>query len=357
MAKKNLNWAVLGTGTIANEMAQAALSAGRKFYSVGNRTISKAQQFAEKYQISKVYSDFREMFTDEAVDVIYIATPHNTHFPWMMEALRNGKHVLVEKAITLSSAELTAAIRLAEEMNLVLAEAQTVYHMPLHKELLSRVRSGEFGPVRMIQINFGSYKEYDMENRFFNLDLAGGALLDIGVYAISMARYFMDSKPDSVISRVHFAESGTDEMSGIVLDNQEGQMAVLSVSLHAKQPKRAVISCDKAYVEIMDYPRASEAKIVDAVAGACETVRLGDTKKALWYEMEDMEQAIGERMERAGKTECIRNEEKDGGSEKLMHLGFTEDVMEIMTKLRQDWGLCYGTEAAPGIPKYEQAEE
>ena len=95
--EKNLNWAVLGTGVIANEMAQALCNMGKKLYAVGNRTHEKAVAFAEKYGIEKVYEDFNEMFTDPDVDVIYITTPHNTHITFVREALKNKKHVLCEK--------------------------------------------------------------------------------------------------------------------------------------------------------------------------------------------------------------------------------------------------------------------
>ena len=123
----------------------------------------------------------------------------------MKKALENGKHILVEKSITLNSSELCEMISLANERGLILAEAMTIWHMPIYKELWKIIENGELGKVQMIQLNFGSYKEYNMKNRFFNMDLAGGALLDIGVYALSIARSFMESKPDQVLSQVKFA--------------------------------------------------------------------------------------------------------------------------------------------------------
>ena len=111
---KNINWAVLGTGVIANEMAVALKKNGKNIYAVGNRTHEKAVIFAEKYGIGKVYADYNEMFTDPDVDVIYITTPHNTHLNFMKKAIENGKHILVEKSITLNSAELNEALALAE---------------------------------------------------------------------------------------------------------------------------------------------------------------------------------------------------------------------------------------------------
>ena len=254
-----IKWAVLGTGVIANEMAAALAKDGRNIYAVGNRTHSKAVAFAEKYGIEKVYDDFEEMFTDPDVDVIYITTPHNTHLPFMEKALRGGKHVLAEKSITLNSAELERVRALAKEKKLILAEAMTIYHMPLYRKLREILASGRLGKVNLITMNFGSFKEYDMQNRFFNRNLAGGAMLDIGVYALSFVRWFMESKPDVVLSQYNPAPTGVDESSVFVLKNAEAQMATVALSLHSKQPKRGMISCEKGYIEIMEYPRAEEA--------------------------------------------------------------------------------------------------
>ena len=239
---EEIKWAVLGTGVIANEMAAALAKDGRNIYAVGNRTHSKAVAFAEKYGIEKVYDDFEEMFTDPDVDVIYITTPHNTHLPFMEKALRGGKHVLAEKSITLNSAELERVRALAKEKKLILAEAMTIYHMPLYRKLREILASGRLGKVNLITMNFGSFKEYDMQNRFFNRNLAGGAMLDIGVYALSFVRWFMESKPDVVLSQYNPAPTGVDESSVFVLKNAEAQMATVALSLHSKQPKRGMIS-------------------------------------------------------------------------------------------------------------------
>ena len=348
--ERKLNWAVLGTGVIANEMAQALENMGRRLYAVGNRTHEKAVTFAEKYQVSKVYDDFHEMFHDPEVDVIYITTPHKTHIEFVREALANKKHVLCEKSITLNSRELEEAIKLAEENDVIFAEAMTIWHMPIYKKLWNIVDNSveernvcgqsadeiqksenteelpSLGKVQMIQLNFGSYKEYDMKNRFFNINLAGGALLDIGVYALSLARSFMLSQPNQVQSQVKYAPTRVDEQAGILLMNQEGQMATLALSLHSKQPKRAVISCEKGYIEIMEYPRADKAVIVDAETGKRHEITVGSTANALQYEMMDMENAIL------------------NGNPAVMRLSDTRDVMEIMTNIRKEWGMKYPKE-------------
>lgn len=323
---KTYRWASLGCGVIANQLAEAMNQENRSLYAIGNRTREKAVAFAEKYGVEKVYGHPEEMFTDPEVDIIYLSTPHNTHINYLLKALNNGKHVLCEKSITLNSEELTLAVDAAKANNVVLAEAMTVFHMPIYRVLKSRMDAGEFGPLRFLQLNFGSYKEWDMNNRFFSRDLAGGAMLDIGVYALSVARWFMRSQPDQVLSQVKMAPTGVDEQAGILLMNPDQEMATISLSLHSKQPKRATLSFDKCYIEIFEYPRADQATITWTEDDRKEEVAAGETANALRYEILDMEAAV-----------------RDGADMSLAH---TIDVMQLMSDIRQQWGMTYPEEDA-----------
>ena len=223
------------------------------------------------------------------------------------------------------SRELDEAIDLADKKGVVIGEAMTIYHMPIYKKLKEILESGKLGKVNLITMNFGSFKEYDMNNRFFNKNLAGGAMLDIGVYALSFIWWFMDSKPDQLLSQVKPAPTGVDEQAGLLLMNQEGQMASVMLSLHSKQPKRGMVSCEKGYIEIMEYPRAWEARITYTDSGETEVIQTGEYADALAYELADMEKAI------RGDAEC-------------MHLDYTKDVMDMMTEFRKEWGFQYPEE-------------
>lgn len=321
---KELNWATYGCGVIANELAQALQKKDKKLYSVANRTYAKAVDFAKKYDIKKVYQNPDDVFTDDNVDIIYISTPHNTHIQYLRKALTAKKHVLCEKSITLNSCELDEAYRLAQKNGVILAEAMTIYHMPIYKKLKYILDSGKLGPLRLIQMNFGSYKEYDMNNRFFNKNLAGGAMLDIGVYAMSFIRLFMSETPSDILSQVKYASTGVDEQAGILLMNSKDEMATVSLSLHAKQPKRGTVSFDKGYIEIYEYPRACKASITYTDNGETEVIEVGSTADALLYEVTDMENAVLY----GGET----------------YMEYTRDVMDIMTKIRNNWGLKYPEE-------------
>ena len=199
-----------------------------------------------------------------------------------------------------------------------------IYHMTLYKKLNEIIQSGILGSLRFVQVNFGSYKEYDMKNRFFNKNLAGGALLDIGVYALSFTRWFMSENPKQITSQVKFAPTGVDEQTGILLMNEQQEMASISLSLHAKQPKRGLAAFEKGFIEIYDYPRAEQASIYYTEQDKKEVIEMGKTEYALLYEVMDMEKAISQKGD--------------------MYLQYTIDVMEQMTKLRNDWNMKYPEE-------------
>ena len=313
-------WGIIGTGTIAHAMAEALVKTGAVIGGVAATSREKAARFAAEFGLpeSSVCDDAEELLSGRKVDIVYIATPHNLHFQFIKKAILAGKHVLCEKAITVSSAEMEEAAALALEKGVVVMEAMTIFHMPLYKKLREIVKSGAIGPVKMVQVNFGSCKPYDVNSRFFNKELAGGALLDIGTYAVSFARYFMDSQPKTVLSTVKNFETGVDEQSGIILSNDCGQMAVIALTMRAKQPKRGVVAGERGYIEITDYPRADEAVIVYTEDGRREEISCGQSKEALCYEVMDMENAV-----------------EGGAVDESMAL--SRDVMELLSKVKENW--------------------
>lgn len=161
-----------------------------------------------------------------------------------------------------------------------------------------------------------------MTNRFFAKELAGGALLDIGVYAVSFARYFLDGKPDNILTTAQYFETGVDEESGIIMQNEQGQMVVTALTMRAKQPKRGVVAGEKGYIEIDNYPRADKAVITYTRDGSHEVISMGETGNALLYEIEDMEKSIM----------C----DKDN-----TYLNYSRDVTSLLTEIRQQWGFQY----------------
>lgn len=318
---KKLKWGILGPGNIARDFAQALNRVNGEVYAVASRNKERAEKFARENNVKKAYGSYDEIIKDKDIDVVYIATPHSNHYEYIIKSLNNNKHVLCEKAITVNEKELEEALKIARENNLVLEEAMTLFHMPLYEKVIKKINNEDLGKVNMVQVSFGSFKEYDENNRFFNLDLAGGALLDIGTYALSFARYFLSSMPEEILSTVKKAKTGVDEESGIILKTKEDEIATISLAFRSKMPKRGIVSCDNGFITIDNFPRANKATI-NYLDGAVEVIECGEEEKALDYEVIFMEEKI--------------NENKESNSIEL-----TYDVTKIMNNVRKDWGIVY----------------
>lgn len=319
-----INWGIIGLGDIASSFASTFNVENATLLAAASRNLDKANAFAEKHSIPKAYGNYEEMLFDPDIDAVYIATPHSHHAQYILKSLKAGKHVLCEKAITMSNKELDEAIALANEKDLILTEAMTIYHMPLFHKLKDIIATGKLGQLKMIQASFGSLKEADPTNRFFNKDIAGGALLDIGVYALAFTRFFLTSQPTEILTTMNPYETGVDEQSAIILKNKENEMAVVSLTFRAKMPKVGIVAFENGYITVQDYPRASKAMITYP-DGTSEWIEAGDSKEALNYEIELMSQNI---LNNAPNT----------------NLQLTHDVMGIMDNLREQWGLEYDFE-------------
>lgn len=313
------NWGIVGSGWIAHDMANALIQEGVGIYGVASGHYSSAIKFSKEFSIEHVYENYQSMFEDENIDIVYIATPHNSHYEIMKNALLYNKHVFCEKAITLNSKELDECVKIAKERHLVISDGVTLFHMPLFKELKKVISSNSLGPVKMIQVNFGSFKEYDVNNRFFNPNLAGGALLDIGVYAVSFARWFMSSKPNTVLTTMTPFETGVDESSGILLQNKEMEIATISLTMRAKQPKRGLVACENGYIEVYNFPRADKATITYTSDGHTQEIVCGESSLALNYEIRDMEEYVSS-LNGQTNLQCI------------------QDVMDVLTQVQKAWG-------------------
>ncbi|AYW46511.1 Gfo/Idh/MocA family oxidoreductase [Tetragenococcus koreensis] len=318
---RRFNWCIIGSGWIAHEMGDV-LQQLDGIYGVFNHSKEEAKKYAEEYNVSHVFTKEEEMLADENIDIVYVATPHNLHYQFTKNALLAGKNVFAEKVITVNSEQLEECVAIAKEKNLMIMEGMTLYHMPLFKEMKRRIETGDIGKVKLVQVNFGSHKEYDTTHRFFSKELAGGALLDIGVYALSFARFFLEQKPNVVLSTVNYFETSVDEESGILMKNEQGQMVVTALTMRAKQPKRGVVVGEKGYIEIEEYPRADKGKIVYTETGKVEEISSGNSADALKYEALALQKCI---------------EDNDNGEE----LRYTRDVNALLTEVRNIWGFKY----------------
>lgn len=312
---KNYKWGIAGTGGIAHEFAENFTGKQSILTAVSSRKKETAKEFATHYQIANSYSTYEEMLNSD-IDIVYVAVPNATHYDYIKKALIAGKHVLCEKAITMNLAELEDVMKIAEEKKLILQEAMTIFNMPLYDELTHLIDQNKLGKLKMIQAPFGSYKEPDPKNRFFNPALAGGALLDIGTYAVSFARYFLSSTPVVVATTMVPFSTGVDEQSVTILRTKEDELATVSLTFQAKMPKIGIVAFENGYLEINDYPRADKATLT-YTDGSKETIISGASNAAFGYEIDNLTATI------------------EGKPNKSLFL--THDVIAILDQMQKDW--------------------
>lgn len=312
MDERKIKWGIIGLGNIAIEFADAIKETGT-LVAVASRTISKRVYFNEHYKIDYIYDNYDDLVNNPEVDAVYVATVNSQHFDNIKSSLDAGKHVLCEKAIWGKSQELKELKNLADSNNLILAEAMTIYHMPLLKEVKKLINNGKIGRVKTVKADLGSLKEASNTNRFFSKELGGGAMLDIGTYTLSFIRYFV---PGKFIERTHVCqkyETGVDEMWSIAIKSDEGAVGSTNLSFRSKLPKRAIIAGELGYFEIDNYVRPEIAKLVYP-DGSIEWIEAGKTENALMYEIVDFE-----------KTIC--------GNEDAVFIQETMEVVSIMDQL------------------------
>lgn len=313
----DLQWGIVGLGGIAYDFAENFDQTTSKLTACASRTLEKAEKFAQQYNLPKAYGSYEELLAAEDISIVYIAVPNRQHHQHIMAALAAGKHVLCEKAITMNVTELQEAVELAEQKHLILAEAMTIFNMPLYHELHALMDSGRLGKLKMIQAPFGSFKDPDPTNRFFNPELAGGALLDIGTYAVSFARWFLTEQPEVIASTMIPFSTGVDEQSVTILQNKKNELATVSLTFQAKMPKKGIVAFENGYLTIDNYPRADKAELFFN-DGTTELIESGFRGNAMNYEIENMVKMIH-------------------GTLPNKSLFFTKDVIEILDQMQQIW--------------------
>ncbi|MCD2492325.1 Gfo/Idh/MocA family oxidoreductase [Lacrimispora sp. NSJ-141] len=287
---KQFNWGILGLGNIAHEFADN-MAKLHPLYAVASRSLDTALDFQKKYGADRAYGSYEELLNDPGVDVVYVATVNSQHYKCILACLEHGKHVLCEKAIWGNFEEMKTAYFLAQEKGLLLCEAMTIYHMPIFKEIKNLIASGKLGKIKFVEAELGSLKEDDPTNRFFNPDLGGGAMLDIGTYGLSFVTYFLSGDLTELTHLMGRYPTGVDEMWSISLKTSAQEIGSVNLTFRAKLPKRGIIAGEKAYITVMNYVRADKAALVYP-DGSEELLEIGETSKALQYEIQDIEEAL-----------------------------------------------------------------
>ncbi len=258
---KKVRWGIVSTGGIAAQFAQDILHADNaSLMAVGSRSQESADKFAAAYQIPSAYDSYEGLFADDDVDAIYVATPHPMHLPNSADALRAGKAVLCEKPITTSAAELQELINVATAANGYLAEAMWTWFLPAIQQAKSWLDSGRIGKLRHVRAELGYPVKYRPESRMFDPKLAGGCLLDMGVYPIAVARYFTGQTPNKIQVLSRRAQNGVEDDLAMQF-NYDDCVASLAATFRCKLPNTTYLIGSEGHIEMPRGWSASDAHL------------------------------------------------------------------------------------------------
>lgn len=247
-----MKWGVIATGGIAQTVTADMLKVPDvEVIAVSSRDVTRAQEFAGRFGIKRAYGDYRELLRDEDVEVVYVATPHTQHCEVTLAALEAGKHVLCEKPLGISSAQVEEMIVKARTEKRFLMEAMWTRFNPLIRKVAGAVAGGEIGEVRTIRADFGFQTVFDAGHRLWAKETAGGSVLDLGVYPIALAHQLL-GPPTHIAAHGSLAPSEVDADAGVLLGYENGVHALLRCSLVADLGSTAEIVGTEGTIEIVD---------------------------------------------------------------------------------------------------------
>ena len=297
-------------------------------YAVASRTLERAEKFAEKFGFQKAYGSYEELCEDPEVELVYVATPHAFHYENMELCIRHKKPVLCEKAFTLNAGEAERIKELAEKEQVFVAEAIWTRYMPSRKMIRELLDSGIIGKVSVLTANL-SYP-LTHKPRVMRPELAGGALLDIGVYGLNFALMHFGTDIEKIISSARMTDTGVDAMESITIFFNDGRMAVLTHDIYGRSDRKGIFYGEKGYM------------IVENINNP-QSISVYDTEDRLVKQMDVPKQISGYEYEALECMEAVRAGARESNS---MPLSESIGVMKIMDQLREQWGFVYPKEKA-----------
>ena len=321
---KNTRIGIIGCGWIAEKMAITLQGMEKvEAYAIASRDLNKAETFAQKWNFTRAYGSYEEMLDDELVDLVYIATPHSHHYAHTRLSLLKGKPVLCEKAFTANAKEAEELLQLAKEKNLFLTEAIWTRYMPLSQTICELVDNGAIGRPQLLTANL-CYPNYHKE-RMHKPELAGGALLDLGVYTLNFAAMVFGTDIIRTTSVCIKTDTGVDAQNSITLEYADGKMAILCSSQMAKSDRQGIISGDKGFIIVDNINNPQKVSVYDS-----------DYQLTAVYNCPP--QITGYEYQVYASIEALEN----GWLESpFMPHQETLRIMRQMDELRKEWGVIY----------------
>ena len=327
-----LHIAILGAGHIAVQMADTINRMNQSgnhavsLYAVAARDLERAQKFANTHGVQRAYGSYEEMLQDEQIQLVYVATPHSHHHQHVMMCLEHGKHVLCEKAFAANAKQAREMLQCARDKGLLLTEAIWTRYQPMREIISQVITSGVIGQPRMLTANLGY--EISGKERIVEPTLAGGALLDVGIYPLNFAEMVFGA-PDQVHAVATLSDKGVDLQDSITLTWNDGKMAVLNAGANCVSDRMGVIYGTSGYAIVENINNPQSISVYDAKYQLVK--RYPCPAQLTGYEYEVMETAA---CIEAGDLECPSMPHQD-----------TIHMMELMDEIRRQLGVRYPFEA------------
>ncbi|SNX60356.1 Predicted dehydrogenase [Nitrosomonas ureae] len=317
-----VRWGILSAGRMAGRFAvDLRKTPGTEIVAVAARSVQRAEAFALKHRIPRAHGSYEALAKDPDIDVIYVATTHNFHKSHTLLCLENGKHVLCEKPFALNAIEARQMIACAGEKRLFLMEAMWSRFNPTYKRAMQWIKEGLIGEVRMLSADLGFRATWEPEHRLFNPELAGGSILDVGVYPIALASHLFGSRPAEIQAAASLGATGVDEQAGIMLQYPQGQLALLSSAIQTRTPHNAFIMGTRGMIWMPMFWRARLAVLW----------RSRKFPRIVWGR-------VGYQYEAAEVNQCIREGKVESPT---VTLAESLALMETMDQIREKIGLQY----------------
>ncbi|HPE93416.1 MAG TPA: Gfo/Idh/MocA family oxidoreductase [Sphaerochaeta sp.] len=315
---------ILGAGNIARKMAATVNEMEHvEAYAVASRDLQKAREFAQKWNVRKAYGSYEEMLSDPEIDLVYVCTPHSLHFEHMMMCLDKGKHVLCEKSFTMNAEQARKVLAYGREKKLLVAEAIWTRYLPMRLVLDQILERRVIGEPHALTANL-CYPVKGVK-RLTDPALAGGALLDVGVYPINFAMMVFGNNIESIESSCIKTDSGVDESNSITLTFKGDKMAVLHSSMVSTSDRRGAIFGTRGFIEFLNINNCEGINVYDKEYNLVETYKPFKFITGFEHQVEACRKAIEE-----GALEC-----------KQMPHSEIIKVMEVMDTLRSQWGIRF----------------
>ena len=335
-----MKFAILGCGFIATKMAEAVKaieSRGVEAYAVASRSLTKAEKFAKDYGFGHAYGSYEELVKDPAVDLVYIATPHSEHYNNILLCLEHGKNLLVEKAFTANALMASEVIALAEEKGVFLSEAMWTRFLPAVQMVKDLILAGKIGKVESVEADFSMPLSHI--ERLRKPELAGGALLDLGIYSLTFADIFLTddeiagAENHIVQTKTHCVkfDTGVDATDWIDLIYANGQVAHLKTSMVAPLKNEGVIYGTDGFIRVLNLNDMVEIQLFDKAGSLLESITPPRIENCYEYEVLACKAALEK-----GQKECAE-----------MPHSKTMQMMTQMDGLRASWGVSYPFELSP----------